>query len=88
MGASIRKELSSEMKTLLCAGCALAAWFLTAGVVVGSLLPATSVASFVYLNPPFAALFGYLFFGEEVTILFLLGGAVVLTGLSLAQTRR
>lgn len=51
-------------------------------------LPATSVASFIYLNPPLAALFGWMFFGEEVTGSFLLGSAVVLTGLYLAQMRR
>jgi len=48
-------------------------------------LPATTVSSFVYLNPPFATFFGWLFFKEEVTIHFVLGSAVVLTGLYLAQ---
>jgi drug/metabolite transporter (DMT)-like permease len=51
-------------------------------------LPTTSVASFVYLNPPFAALFGSLFFHEEITGFFLLGSAVVLAGLYLAQGER
>ncbi|HSG29799.1 MAG TPA: DMT family transporter [Candidatus Krumholzibacterium sp.] len=50
-------------------------------------LPATSVSSFVYLNPPLAALFGFLFFGEEVTVYFLAGSAVVLLGLYLSQAR-
>jgi drug/metabolite transporter (DMT)-like permease len=50
-------------------------------------MPATSVASFIYLNPPFAALFGWLFFGEEITLLFLAGSAVVLSGLYLAQSK-
>lgn len=50
-------------------------------------LPATSVASFIYLNPPMAALFGSLFFGEDVTSTFLLGSAVVLAGLWLTQQR-
>ena len=50
-----------------------------------SRLPATEVASYVYLNPPLAALFGYFFFGEEITGWFLLGSAVVLAGLWLAQ---
>ena len=48
-------------------------------------LPATTVASFVYLNPPFAAFFGWMFFGEEITAMFLVGSAVVLAGLYLAQ---
>jgi drug/metabolite transporter (DMT)-like permease len=48
-------------------------------------LPATSVASFVYLNPPFAAFFGWLLFGEEITAMFLIGSAVVLAGLYMAQ---
>ena len=49
-------------------------------------LPTTLVASFVYLNPPLAALFGSLFFGEEITRFFLLGSAIVLLGLYLAQS--
>ena len=54
--------------------------------VIGlSVLPATTVASFIYLNPPLAALFGWMLFGEEITAMFLLGSAVVLTGLYLAQ---
>ncbi len=48
-------------------------------------LPATTVASFVYLNPPLAALFGWMLFGEEITAMFLAGSAVVLAGLYLAQ---
>jgi drug/metabolite transporter (DMT)-like permease len=50
-------------------------------------MPATSVASFIYLNPPFAALFGWLFFDEEITVFFLLGSAVVISGLYLAQSK-
>ncbi len=50
-------------------------------------LPASSVASFIYLNPPFAAFFGWLLFGEEVTLWFLAGSAVVLAGLYMAQSR-
>jgi drug/metabolite transporter (DMT)-like permease len=48
-------------------------------------LPATSVASFIYLNPPLAALFGWMLFHEEITAMFLVGSAVVLAGLYLAQ---
>jgi drug/metabolite transporter (DMT)-like permease len=48
-------------------------------------LPATTTASFIYLNPPLAALFGFLFFDEEMTATFLAGSAVVLAGLYLAQ---
>ncbi len=48
-------------------------------------LPATSVASFIYLNPPFAALSGRFLFNEEITTMFIGGGAVVLIGLYLAQ---
>jgi len=48
-------------------------------------LPATSVASFIYLNPPFAAAFGWAFWGEKISIFFLLGSAVILFGLYLAQ---
>ena len=50
-------------------------------------MPSTSVASFIYLNPPFAALFGWLLFNEEVTRWFLAGSAVVLAGLWMAQNR-
>ena len=50
-------------------------------------LPASTTSSFIYLNPPFAAFFGWLLFGEEVTLWFLAGSAVVLAGLYLAQSR-
>jgi drug/metabolite transporter (DMT)-like permease len=51
-------------------------------------MPSTSVASFVYLNPPFAALFGSLFFHEAITGFFVFGAAVVLFGLYLAQSNQ
>jgi drug/metabolite transporter (DMT)-like permease len=51
-------------------------------------MPATSVASFVYLNPPLAALFGSLFFHETITGFFIFGAALVLFGLYLAQSNR
>lgn len=51
-------------------------------------MPATSVASFVYLNPPFAALFGSLFFHEAITGFFIFGAALVLFGLYLAQSNQ
>lgn len=50
-------------------------------------LPATSVAAFIYLNPPLAALFGWLLFDEEITRWFLAGSAVVLSGLWMSQNR-
>ena len=57
-------------------------WIWITGLKV---LPATSVASFIYLNPPFAAFFGWMLFGEEITAMFLVGSTVVLAGLYLAQ---
>ncbi len=51
-------------------------------------MPATSVASFVYLNPPFAALFGSLFFNESITGFFVFGAALVLFGLYLTQSNQ
>ena len=51
-------------------------------------MPATSVASFVYLNPPLAALFGSLFFHEAITGFYILGAAIVLAGLYLAQSNQ
>jgi drug/metabolite transporter (DMT)-like permease len=50
-------------------------------------MPASSVASFIYLNPPFAAFFGWLLFGEEVTLWFLAGSTVVIAGLYIAQRK-
>ncbi len=49
-------------------------------------LPATSVSSFIYLNPPFAALSGYFFFGEEITGFFIIGSIILLAGLYLSQS--
>jgi drug/metabolite transporter (DMT)-like permease len=51
-------------------------------------LPATSVASFIYLNPPLAAFFGWLLFGEQITVMFLFGSTVVLAGLYMAQRQK
>lgn len=51
-------------------------------------LPATSVASFIYLNPPFAAAFGWFLYGEDISLFFLLGSAVILFGLYLAQRKK
>ena len=48
-------------------------------------MPATSVASFIYLNPPFAAAFGWVLWGEDISIFFLFGSAIILFGLYLAQ---
>jgi drug/metabolite transporter (DMT)-like permease len=50
-------------------------------------MPATSVSSFIYLNPPMAALFGWFFFDEEITPFFIAGSAVILLGLYLTQQR-
>ena len=57
-------------------------WIWITGLKV---LPATSVASFIYLNPPLAAFFGWILFDEEITAMFLVGSAVVLAGLYLTQ---
>jgi drug/metabolite transporter (DMT)-like permease len=67
--------------TVLCTLVGFWIWFMALDV-----LPATTVAAFVYLNPPFAALFGGIFFGEEITGFFIGGSAVVLLGLYLAQS--
>jgi drug/metabolite transporter (DMT)-like permease len=46
-------------------------------------LPATTVASFVFLNPPLAILFEWLWLGNAPTWGLLLGGALVLAGVRL-----
>jgi len=69
--------------SLLCTIVGFWIWF--AGL---SVLPATTVSSFIYLNPPFAIFFSYIFFGEEVTGYFILGSAIVLAGLYLAQSSK
>jgi drug/metabolite transporter (DMT)-like permease len=66
--------------TVLCTVAGFWAWFAAL-----RRMSATSVASFVYLNPVLAAVFGSLFFGERVARLFVVGGAVMLLGLYLAQ---
>jgi drug/metabolite transporter (DMT)-like permease len=69
--------------TVLCTLVGFWIWFAALKI-----LPTTLVASFIYLNPPFAALFGSLLFKEEITRFFMFGGAIVLFGLYLAQSNR
>ena len=38
---------------------------------------ASNVSLFVYLNPPWTAIFTYLFFGIGITFYFLVGGAII-----------
>lgn len=49
---------------------------------------ASNVALFVYLNPPLTALFTWLFFGIGVTLYFVVGGAIMLSGILVATTER
>jgi drug/metabolite transporter (DMT)-like permease len=51
-------------------------------------LPATTVTSFVFLNPPLALLFEWLWFGTVPSWGLLLGGALVLAGVYLCVTER
>jgi drug/metabolite transporter (DMT)-like permease len=45
----------------------------------------TNAATVTFLIPAFAALFGWLFLGEAVTLPMLIGGAVILAGTALAM---
>ncbi len=47
---------------------------------------ASNVSLFVFLNPPLTAAFSYLYFGQKISTLFFLGGAVMLLGIALAVT--
>lgn len=49
---------------------------------------ASNVALFVYLNPPLTAMFTWLFFGSGVTIYFVIGGAIMLSGILVATTEK
>lgn len=53
-----------------------------------SRLPSAEIASYIYLNPLFAAIFGYFIFGEQIAPLFAAGSAIVLLGLYLASNSR
>ncbi|MEN6540433.1 MAG: DMT family transporter [Mizugakiibacter sp.] len=50
--------------------------------------PASQVASFLYLSPPIALLIGWLWLGERPTALVLVGGAITVAGVALANARR
>ena len=50
-------------------------------------IPASRVAVFHYLQPPLGAALGFLFFPEVLTARFLLGAALILTGVVVAEHR-
>ena len=50
--------------------------------------PVGQVTSFIYFSPPIAVLIGWLWLGERLTSLTLLGGAVVVLGVVIANARR
>lgn len=56
------------------------------GYAVNKIGPATA-ASFLYLNPVISILGGFLLLGEQITLWLLIGAALVLGGLSLANRR-
>lgn len=74
----------------------LALWMIVAGTIlpfalsIGSLrhLPATIVGVVAMAEPPIAALVAFLWLDETLAAAQLLGGAVVLAGIGLAQTAR
>lgn len=50
--------------------------------------PASQVSSFIYFSPPIAVLIGWIWLGEQPGWLTLLGGAVTVGGVALANVRR
>ncbi|GLQ86689.1 DMT family transporter [Dyella flagellata] len=50
--------------------------------------PASQVTSFIYFSPPIAVLIGWVWLGEKPGMLTLLGGAITVAGVALANARR
>ncbi|GGA49141.1 DMT family transporter [Dyella nitratireducens] len=50
--------------------------------------PASQVTSFIYFSPPIAVLIGWVWLGEQPGWLTLLGGAITIGGVALANARR
>lgn len=49
---------------------------------------ASQVSSFIYFSPPIAVLIGWVWLGERPTVLTLIGGAITVGGVVLANARR
>jgi drug/metabolite transporter (DMT)-like permease len=49
---------------------------------------ASQVSSFIYFSPPIAVLIGWVWLGERLTGLTLIGGVITVAGVVLANTRR
>ena len=49
---------------------------------------ASQISSFIYFSPPIAVLIGWLWLGEQPGVLTLVGGAITVLGVVLANTRR
>jgi drug/metabolite transporter (DMT)-like permease len=49
---------------------------------------ASQVSSFIYFSPPIAVLIGWVWLGERLTALTLIGGVITVAGVVLANTRR
>ena len=54
--------------------------------MIGWRLPGAAVGSFLYLLPVIAVAAGYLILGEPITPWLVVGGAIMLAGVALAQS--
>jgi drug/metabolite transporter (DMT)-like permease len=88
LGAALRSAPWSHVAALLYLGIAPTFVGYLAWNAALRRIPASQMATFLYLSPPIALLIGWLWLHEQPGLLTLVGGVITLAGVALANTRR
>lgn len=88
LGTALRAAPWSHVAALLWLGIAPTFVGYLAWNIALQRVSASQVSSFIYFSPPIAVLIGWLWLGERPGLLTLVGGAITVGGVVLANTRR